>query len=205
MDFALYLVTDRRLCRGPLLEAVEESLRAGLLAVQLREKDLPGRDLLGLARPLRESTRRRGARLIINDRADIAMAVQADGVQRNHESLPVEALRAAGGPFFLIGASVHSRQEAAQAVAQGADFLVFGPVWDTPAKRAYGPPQGLEALAVVASDSSVPVLAIGGLTPLRAREALAAGAAGVAVISAILAVERPGDATKAFLDALGRP
>ncbi len=204
IDFALYLVTDRRLCRGALIEAVEQSLEAGLRAVQLREKDLPVRGLLDLAGALRESTRRRGARFLVNDRADIALAVEADGVQRTRESLPVEALRAVGGPLFLIGASVHSREEAVEAAARGADFLVFGPVWDTPSKRGYGPPQGLDALAAVAAASRVPVLAIGGLTPARAVEALDAGAAGVAVISAIVAAERPGDATRAFLDALGR-
>lgn len=204
MDFALYLVTDRRLCRGGLAEVVEECLEAGLRAVQLREKDLPAPDLLGLARPLREATRRHGARLLINDRADVALAIGADGVQRTHDSLPVEALRAITPPGFLLGASVHSLEEAREAVGQRADFLVFGPVWDTPSKRPYGAPQGLEALSAVAAASAVPVLAIGGINPARARQALDAGAAGVAAISAILAAERPAEATRAFLDALGR-
>ena len=109
-----------------------------------------------------------------------------------------------GGPRFLIGASVHSLPDALVAAEEGADFLVFGPVYDTPSKRPYGPPQGLEALRRVAGEIARPVLAIGGITPARVREVLAAGAAGVAVISAILAAERPGDVTRAFLDALGR-
>jgi thiamine-phosphate pyrophosphorylase len=204
LDFALCLITDRSLAGRPLLEVVEECLGAGLRAVQLREKDLPTRELLAVAAALRDATRRHGARLLINDRADVALAVQADGVQRTRASLPVAALRRIAAPACLVGASVHSMEEARVDDSEGADFLVFGPVHDTPSKRRYGPPQGLEALRRVAGGVRVPVLAVGGLTPARAREALGAGAAGVAVISAILGAERPGDATKAFLDALGR-
>lgn len=202
--FSLYLVTDRLIARRPLSDVVEECVDAGLRAVQLREKDLAVRDLLALAAPLREATRRHGARLLINDRADVALAAGADGVQRTHDSLPVEALRRIGPPPFLIAASVHSEAEAHQAAMEGADFLVFGPVYETPSKRAYGPPQGLAALESVAAAVDRPVIAIGGINPARVAEVLAAGAAGVAVISAILAADRPADATKAFLDALGR-
>ena len=204
LEFALYLVTDRLIARRPLPDVVEECVGVGLRAVQLREKDLAVRDLLALAAPLREATRRCGARLLINDRADVALAVGADGVQRTHDSLPVEVLRRIGPAPFLIAASVHSEAEARQAATDGADFLVFGPVYDTPSKRVYGPPQGLAALGGVAAAVDRPVIAIGGINPARVTEVLAAGAAGVAVISAILAADRPADATKAFLDALGR-
>jgi thiamine-phosphate pyrophosphorylase len=171
--------------------------------VQLREKDLEVRDLLGLATSLRDVTRRRGARLLVNDRADVALAVGADGVQRTHLSLPVAALRRIGPPSFLIGASVHSESEAREAASEGADFIVFGPVYDTPSKRRYGQPQGLAALGRTAASAACPVIAIGGITPERVPEVRGAGAAGVAVISAILGAERPADRTKAFLDALG--
>lgn len=204
LEFALYLVTDRRIARRPLAEAVEECLEAGLRAVQLREKDLPVRELLTLAGSLREATRRHGASLLINDRADVALATGADGVQRTHASLPVAALRRIGPPAFLIGASVHSEAEAREAATEGADFLVFGPVYDTPSKRQYGSPQGLTALGRLVMTVDRPVLAIGGITPPRVGEVLGAGAAGVAVISSILGAERPADATRAFLDALGR-
>jgi thiamine-phosphate pyrophosphorylase len=172
--------------------------------VQLREKDLAPRDLLSTATALRASTRRHKATLIVNDRADIALAVGADGVQRTHVSLPTEALRRIGPPGFLIGASVHSLAQAHEAVTQGADFLVFGPIYDTPSKRQYGAPQGLAALERVAAASARPVIAVGGITPERVAEVRAAGAAGIAVISAIIAAACPADRTRAFLDALGR-
>ncbi len=204
LGFALYLITDRTVSRRPLLDVVEECLSVGLRAVQLREKDLAARELLDMAAVLRETTRRRSARLLVNDRADVALAVGADGVQRTHASLPVSALREIVPRPFLIGASVHSEPEASAAAAQGADFVVFGPVYDTPSKRQYGPPQGVEALGRLTSLVGVPVLAVGGITAPRVKDVLAAGASGVAVIGAILGSERPADATKAMLDALGR-
>ena len=197
-------MTDRKQPSRPLLEVVDECLEAGLRAVQLREKDLPVRELLGLATPLREATRRRDARLFINDRVDVALAIGADGAQRTHDSLPVSAMRALGGPGFSVGASAHSVEEARAAAAEGAHFIVFGPVYDTPSKRPYGPPQGLETLRRVTAAVATPVLAIGGITAARVRDVLDAGAAGVGVISAILAATRPGEATRSFLDALGR-
>lgn len=203
LGFSLYLITDRAAAPRPPVDVVEECLAAGLRAVQLREKDLEARNLLALADTLREATRRHGARLIVNDRADVALAAGADGVQRTHASLPVTALREITPPGFLVGASVHSEAEAREAAAQGADFIVFGPVYDTASKRRYGPPQGLAALETVTRAVDRPVLAVGGLTPERVPEVLAAGAAGVAVIGAIYAAARPADATKAFLDALG--
>jgi thiamine-phosphate pyrophosphorylase len=203
LGFRLYLITDRAASTRPPLEVVEECLGAGLRAVQLREKDLEVRALLALAEPLREATRRHGARLLINDRADVALAVGADGVQRTHTSLPVAALRGITPPGFLIGASAHSTAEAREAATEGADFVVFGPVYDTPSKRRYGPPQGLAALETAAAATPRPLLAVGGITPERVREVRAAGAAGVAVIGAVYGAARPADATKAFLDVLG--
>ena len=197
-------MTDRKQSTRPLLEVVEECLEAGLRAVQLREKDLPVRALLGLATPLREATRRREARLLINDRVDVALAVKADGVQRTHESLPVSAMRALGGPGSAWAPPFTPSRRRGPPRTEGADFIVFGPVFDTPSKRPYGPPQGLETLRRVTAAVATPVLAIGGISAARVRDVLAAGAAGVAVISAILAAPRPAEATRAFLDALGR-
>jgi len=203
LDFRLYLVTDRRQTGGrPLAEVVEECLAAGLRAVQLREKDLPDAEFMALARSLSDVTRRVGARLFINGRLDAALAVGADGLQRGHDAPPIPVLRLRA-PGRTIGASVHTVDEARAAEHDGADFIVFGPVYDTPSKRAYGPPQGVDALANVVKAVSVPVFAIGGITPDRGAAVRAAGAHGVAVISAILAAERPGEATKRFIEVLG--
>ncbi|MEK7878787.1 MAG: thiamine phosphate synthase [candidate division NC10 bacterium] len=204
VDFSLYLVTDRSQTRGhPLSLVVEQCLEAGLRALQVREKDLPALELLELALPLYGLTQKFGAKLFINDRVDVALAIGAEGIQRTHHSLPTAAIRRVAGAEKLIGVSVHSLEEARTAQADGADFVVFGPVYDTPSKRPYGPPQGLEPLTRCARAISIPVFAIGGITPERVSTVKAAGARGVAVISAIIAAERPGDVTKAFLDALG--
>jgi len=204
-ELRLCLVTDRAQTRDrDLIAVVGECLAAGLPAVQVREKDLPAADVARLCRALRPLTAARGALLIVNDRADIALAVGADGVQRTSASLSVEDMRAAVDKRARIGASVHSLDEAMAAATAGAEWLFFGPVYDTPSKRRYGPPQGLAALERVASAVAVPVIAIGGVTPERVKEVRAAGARGVAAISAILSAASPADQTKRFLEALDR-
>jgi thiamine-phosphate pyrophosphorylase len=132
----------------------------------------------------------------------VALAVGADAVQRTAVSLAVEDIRAIAGKRLRVGASVHSLAEAVDAEIKGAEWVVFGPVFDTPSKRRYGPPQGTAALERVARRLRVPVIAIGGVTPDRVSEVRGAGAAGVAVISAILAAPSPAAATRRFLDAL---
>ena len=202
-QLSLTLVTDRTRTRGRELPAVvAECVAAGLPAVQVREKDLGAADLAVLCRRLRELTHDHGARLVVNDRVDVALAVGADAVQRTHTSLPVDDIRSIAGRRLAIGASVHSLEDAIDAEMRGADWLVFGPVYDTPSKRRWGPPQGLERLAKVAKAVRVPVVAIGGITPERVGAARAAGAAGVAAIAAILDTVSPADATKRFLEAL---
>jgi thiamine-phosphate pyrophosphorylase len=204
-DLRLYLVTDRSLRPdGDLVAVVRDCLAAGLPAVQVREKDLAAAALAALCRSLLPLTRAAGARLVVNDRADVALAVGADGVQRTGTSLPVADLRAVAGGRLLIVASVHAEDEAVAAAEAGADWIVFGPVHDTPSKRRYGPPQGLARLERVARAVPVPVIAIGGITPARVADVMAAGARGVAVISAILAAPSPADATRRFLEALDR-
>ncbi|HET7341438.1 MAG TPA: thiamine phosphate synthase [Methylomirabilota bacterium] len=199
-ELALTLVTDRTQTRGrDLVAVVGECLAAGLPWVQLREKDLGAGELAFIARRLRDLTRDTRAKLVINDRVDVALAVGADAVQRTSASLTVEDMRKVAGHRLRIGASAHSLQDALDAELQGADWVTFGPVWDTPSKRAYGPAQGLERLATVARGLKIPVVAIGGITPARAPEALAAGARGVAVISGILAAASPADATREYL------
>jgi thiamine-phosphate pyrophosphorylase len=201
----LWLVTDRRATAGrPLIPVVEACLGAGLRAVQLREKDLPARDLLRLATELRELTARHQARFVVNDRLDVALAVAADGVHLPAAGLPPAVARALVGPERLVGASTHSAAEAEAAAAEGADLVFFGPIYDTPSKRSFGPPRGLAELAVACRTSRRPVVAIGGVTPARVEEVRQAGAAGVAVIRALLEAEDPATATKALLAACER-
>src|SRR6184192_213374 len=188
----LILVTDRRATDRDLLEA----LGAGLPAVQLREKDLPGRPLLALAERLRAATARTGALLFVNDRIDVALAAVADGVQLGTGSVPVEVARRLLPAGALVGVSTHALGEA----AAGADFALFGPVWETPSKAGA---QGEARLQEAVRAAAIPVLAIGGVTAARVPAVRAAGAAGVAVIRAILAAPDPGAATRALLGALG--
>ncbi len=197
--FRLYLITDRHGTRGrPLLDVVRAALRGGVDAVQLREKDLPARPLLELARGLRSLCSDYGALLFVNDRIDVALAVNADGVH-----LPVSAFRPVDartilGPGKFIGASAHNLAEATAARNGGVDFIVFGPIFDTQSKRPYGDPVGPDQLAEVARGGPTPILAIGGLTPDRVRTVCEHGAAGVAVLSGILAAENPEMAAKAY-------
>ncbi len=202
VDFRLYLVTDRTATGGrPLAAVVEACLGAGLGAVQLREKDLPAGELYRLAEELRRLTARHGARLLVNDRLDVALAVGADGVHLPGAGLPPEAARRILGPAGLVAVSTHRLDEARAAARGGADFVVFGPVYETPSKRPYGPPQGLEALAEVARGVPIPVFAIGGISADRVAEVRRAGAEGVAVIRALLAAPDPAAATGDLLRA----
>src|SRR6185503_18359592 len=150
----------------------------GAVAVSLREKDLDARALLALARELRAVTRDAGAALFVNDRIDVALAAGADGVHLGGRSLPpADVARLA--PSLRVAVSTHDRVEVeAAARAPNVAFAVFGPIWDTPSKRPYGPPVGLEALREVARLRLLPLLALGGVTPARAPSCLAAGAAG---------------------------
>ena len=192
IEFSLYLITDRRGCAGrDLSSVVEQALQGGVKAVQLREKDLPGRELYVMAMEMRELTRRYGATLFINDRIDIAMAVEADGVHLGEWSIPTDAARKIIGGRKLIGVSCHSLQDAFAARYGGADFITCGPVFFTPSKAAYGEPLGLSVLQDVVRQVDIPVLAIGGINRYNAREVVSSGAGGIALISAILAADDP--------------
>ena len=200
IDFPLYLITDRHQVHPhhDLLSAVAAALQGGVQAVQLREKDLPAAELFKLGTQLRQLTRRYQAKLLINDRIDIAQAVDADGVHLTEQSLSVTEARRLLGPDKLIAASTHSLERALQAEREGADFVTFSPVYYTASKAAYGAPQGLDKLQEICAQTTIPVFALGGITPQRITEVRKAGAAGVALISAILADKNPCSAAKRF-------
>jgi thiamine-phosphate pyrophosphorylase len=200
LDFDLYVITDRQQSGGrPLLTVVEAALRGGARAFQLREKDLPPRDLYLLALQMRQLTQAHGARLLINDRVDVALAVNADGVHLTTASLPAGVARQLLGPDRVLGVSTHNLPDARAAAEGGADFLVFGPVFFTPSKAPYGQPVGLDALRAVRGAVTLPILAIGGIKKANLDQVLAAGADGIAVISAIISADDPTAASQELL------
>lgn len=187
VDFRLLLVTDRHRTRGRSLSAVlRDAVEGGVPAIQLRERDLPVRDLLSLAQEIQAVTAPCSVPLIVNDRVDLAVALDLDGVHLRANSLPVPIVRRLVGASRFVGISTHSVEEVRRANRDGADYAVFGPVFDTPSKRSFGPPLGLDALAEACRRSAIPVFAIGGVTGTRVRDVRRAGAHGVAMIGAIL-------------------
>jgi thiamine-phosphate pyrophosphorylase len=204
IDFKLYLITDRKIFTTECLLyiAVEDALKGGIKAVQLREKDLPTRKLLELARWMRELTKEYGANLIINDRVDIALAVGADGVHLGRDSIPAGAVRVMSDSKLLIGVSTHGIDEAIEAEKGGADFITLGPIYETPSKLKYGNPIGIDMIRQVKSNISIPVLAIGGIKLNKVHEVMETGADGIAMISAILTAENIKETTEKFMRCL---
>ncbi len=203
-DFRLYLITDTAVCGGfeMLCRLVEAALDAGVRAVQLREKDLPMREYLARAEKMRLLTQRYGARLFINDRVDIAVAVDADGVHLGQNGIPPFAAKCVSGRL-LVGASTHSVEEALRAQYEGADFITLGPIYATPSKARYGSPLGLAALRSVIAAARLPVYGIGGIKTQNTQDILTAGAHGIALVSGILAAADPRASTKDYLTLIG--
>jgi thiamine-phosphate pyrophosphorylase len=183
--------------RGAVIEA---AVAAGVDAVQLRDRHATGATLLRAAETLRATTRRHDAVLLINDRIDVAIAAGADGVHLPAASFPIAVARRLLGGDAWIGRSTHAPAEAEAAAAEGADYVVLGPIFATPSKAAYGDPLGVAA--ITATRAACPVVAIGGLTPDNAAQACSAGASGIAVIRAILDSSAPAVAARTIADAL---
>jgi len=182
--FELCYITDRRaLAPRPLLPLIHEAIRTGLDVVQIREKDLATRELLELVKGAIDAARGTSTRIVVNDRLDVALAAGAAGVHLGTQSLPARVVRQQVPKDFLVGVSCHSREEALSAELAGADYVVLGPIFETPSKLPYGPPLGLGKLREVTEQVKMPVLALGGITVERVRSCLEAGATGIAGIS----------------------
>lgn len=204
----LMVITDPRpACGRPLPAVVEECLEAGATAVQLRDKGATSAALYRRAAELAPVARRHDALFLVNDRFDVALAAGADGVHLGPADLPLAEVRTAVPPGFVVGYSADRRAAAREAARDGADYLGVGAVYRTRSKEeAAGEAVGPERVAEVLEAAGLPGVGIGGITPENAAEVARAGA-GVAVISAVMGAERPGEATRALLAAVeeGRP
>ena len=179
----LYYITDRsQIPEGGLLGVVRRVLRGGIDFVQVREKDLPDGRLVQLTARIVEIARPRGCRVLVNGRADVALAAAADGVHLPSAGLRPGDVRPWVPPGFLIGVSVHGVDEARVAEASGADYVLAGPVYATPSKLKYGKPMGIPGLARVCRAVRIPVFGLGGIRAGSIPEVTGAGAAGIAAI-----------------------
>ena len=199
----LLVVTDRHQTNGrPLVPLLQRVLTAAVPAIQLRERDLSARELVKLVREVQAVTDSRGSQLLINDRIDVALALEGVGVHLRSNSLPVSVARQLLGAQRLLGISVHAVEEVMEAEAQGADYIILGPIYETPSKQMFGPPLGIHTLEKACRLVRIPVIGIGGVTAARAREMRGAGAFGVAVITAVLGADDVESATRELLDAV---
>jgi len=203
MKHRLYLISDRKLFQSEedFLWAVDNALKAGVRVFQLREKDMKAREFYFLAKKLREITRRNNALLFINDRVDVALAVEADGVHLPQNGLPPYIVKRIWKDKLLVGVSTHSLKEALE-TSEWADFITFGPVFPTPSKLQYGQPLGVDSLKKVKENVSCRVFAIGGIN-LENIESVLPYCDGVALIRGILAEKNIEETVKNYLKIVG--
>ena len=192
IDYSLYLVTDRSLARGrSTLEIVRAAVDGGATVVQLREKDCSTREFIEQGMAIKDFLKGRGVPLIINDRVDVAQAVEADGVHLGQTDMPLGMAKKILADSMIIGISAESLQDAVEAEKGGADYLGVSPIYATPTKTDTAPPLGLEGLREIRKAVRIPLVGIGGLNRDNAAEVIRNGADGVAVVSAIVAADDP--------------
>lgn len=192
LNLGLYLVTDERLSRGrATADIARAAIRGGVDAIQLRGKDLPMSEQVAIGRALRAITREAGVLFIVNDRADLAVALDADGVHVGQDDLPADLARRVVGPGRIVGVSAATIAEARAARDAGADYLGVGAIFGTSTKLDAGAPTGPALLGTIGGAVDLPLVGIGGINHANAAAVIAAGAAGVAVVSAIVAADDP--------------
>jgi thiamine-phosphate diphosphorylase len=200
----LYLVLDPDHVTGDAIAVAGAAMRGGITALQLRCKSGTDRSAVELGRALRDLASHHGVLFLINDRIDIALAVEADGVHLGVDDLPLEDARALGGPDFVIGYSPESDEQTTASASRGADYLGVGPVFGTSTKSDAGEAIGLATIERRAALAGIPIIGIGGITASTAASVLDRGACGVAVVSAIAGSPDPEAAARELRAALGR-
>lgn len=197
MDWGVYVITDRKLSRGRShLEVAGEAIEGGATAIQLRDKEASTKELVEAGLALRKFTWGKGVTFIVNDRVDVALAVEADGVHLGQDDMPIRLARKLMGPERIVGASAGNVEEAIRAEREDADYLGVGSVFATGTKPDAGPPIGLAGLKEIVRAVHIPVVAIGGINEDNAGEVIRAGADGVAVISAVVGAPHVAEAAK---------
>ncbi len=197
IDYSLYLVTDRSLSKGrSTAEIVAAAVAGGVSCIQLREKSCGTREFLNEALALQPLLKSRNIPLIINDRLDIALAIEADGVHLGQSDMPIGMARKIAGTSLIIGISAESVEDALRAEQQGADYIGISPVFSTPTKTDTAPPLGLEGVRQIRALVDIPLVGIGGIQLDNAESVIAAGADGIAVVSAIVSAADPAGASK---------
>jgi thiamine-phosphate pyrophosphorylase len=197
IDYSLYLVTDRGLARGrSTLVIVQAAVRGGATVVQLREKECSTLEFMEQAVSIKAYLKDKGVPLIINDRVDVAQAVEADGVHLGQTDMPLEVAKKILGDSMIIGISAESLHDAIEAEKGGADYLGVSPIYATPTKTDTASPLGLEGLWEIRNAVKIPLVGIGGLNADNSAEVIRNGADGVAVVSAIVAADDPEAAAK---------
>jgi thiamine-phosphate pyrophosphorylase len=203
VDWSVYIITDRHAVGDrSLLTVVRAAIAGGATAVQLREKDATTRAMLELARALHEITQEAGVPLIVNDRIDVALAIGAEGVHVGQDDMPAPLARQLIGPERILGVSAETVELARQAEQEGADYLGVGAVYATPSKADAGAPIGITGLQEIVQATTLPVVAIGGITLDNAPTVHQTGAAGVSVISAVMSAPDPAAAARQLREAM---
>ncbi len=203
VNFKLYAITDSNRCTPtPLTDVISELLDVGVTAIQLREKEMIDEELMDLAQAIAELCRNYKAKLFVNTNIRVACNAGAAGVHLPASAKSARVVKARIDKHFYVGCSVHSIEAAEKREAEGADFLTYSPIYPTVSKPGYGPAVGLGSLREITSRFKLPVFALGGITPARVAECLAAGAFGVAVMSGVMAPKNSGKQAKHYLGTL---
>ena len=205
IDFNLFLITDRTKSGGrALADIIGEASDAGVRAVQFREKDLSLREQMTLAIEIQNIAKKSGMKLFINDRVDLCLAIDADGAHLPSAGLPIAVARKLLGVKKGVGVSCHSLEDVLRAESEGANYALLGPIFDTPSKRQYGKPLGMDCLKEVLQATAIPLFAVGGIKKANIAEVMNAGASGVAMISEIMEAENVREKCRGILNQVNR-